>query len=601
MVILGVHDGHNCSAALVVDGTVVATVNEERLTRRKNEYGFPSGAVRLCLERAGIEARQVDRVALATRCLPPKYFMTSRNATFTIADYLREQREYWYPRVYGGESPAYLDVFKDKIEPDRFVYDRSLIRHEDDVDGMREARVRHLETALAVPRDRIAVYDHHSCHAYYGYGAAPARSAPLLVFVADGAGDGTNGSVWLGQPGQPLVELARTSRCNIGRMYRYATLILGMKQNEHEYKVMGLAPYANEHVGRDAYRVYAETLQVDGLDFAYRVQPLDHFFYFKERLDGLRFDGIAYAVQRRTEELLTEWMRNGVRRTGVRSLVFSGGVALNVKANQKIWEMDEVDALFVPPGPGDESISIGAAYQDLVLATAARGGSIDVIPPLQTVYLGSEYPDEAIARAIDRAGVAASCAVRRAGVDDVAEILARGEIVARFAGRMEFGPRALGNRSILADPRRPESVRVINEMIKQRDFWMPFAPSILAERRHDYLVDPKAIDARFMSVAFATTALARRDLPAALHPYDFTARPQVVTRDANPGYHGLIADFQRRTGVGALLNTSFNLHGEPIVESPMDAIGTFERSGLRHLAMGSWLISKPGESEPHGP
>jgi carbamoyltransferase len=593
MVILGIHDGHNASAALVIDGRVVACVNEERLSRRKNEYGFPGGAIQLCLDLGGVEARHVDRVALATRCLPPKYFMTSRNATFTIADYWREQREYWYPRLVGGEVPAYLDVFKDKIEPERFVYDRALIAGEDDVDGMREARVRHLAASLGLDRSRITVYDHHSCHAYYGYGAAPVRDQSTLVFVADGAGDGANGSVWLGRPGQALVELVRTNRCNIGRIYRYATLILGMKQNEHEYKVMGLAPYANEDVGREAYRVYAETLQVDGLDFAYQVEPKDHFFHFKERLEGLRFDAIAYAVQRRTEELLTEWMGNGVRQTGVPRIVFSGGVALNVKASKRIAELDEVHELFVAPAPGDESISIGAAFQEFVRQRAGDARPMEALAPPETLYLGGEHGDAAVTHAIDRFEVRSRCRVRRAGIEEIADVLAAGGIVARFAGRMEFGPRALGNRSILADPRRGESARVINAMIKQRDFWLPFAPSILAERAADYLVNPKGIDARFMTVAFDSTPLARGDLAAALHPYDFTARPQLVSRAANRDYHALLSAFQRRTGVGAVLNTSFNLHGEPIVESPADALSTFERSGLQHLALGEWLISKP--------
>lgn len=591
MVILGVHDGHNCSAAVLVDGRLVSAINEERLTRRKSEYGFPEGAVKECLRLAGVDRRDISSVALATRALPPKYFLTSRNASFTIEDYWREQREYWYPRIRGAAGPAYLDVFKDKIDRGRFPYNESLIQHEDDTDGMREARVRHLASFLHLSRDRITVYDHHSCHAYYGYGASARRESPVIVFTVDGAGDGTNASVWLGEPGQPLVEVRRTSQCNIGRMYRYTTLLLGMKQNEHEYKVMGLAPYSNMSVGGPAYEVFAETLQVDGLDFRYAVRPKDHFFHFKERLEGVRFDGIAWGLQRRTEELLAEWMANGRRQTGVRDVVFAGGVALNVKANQRMWRAADVDSFFVPPGPGDESISVGAAYQDFV---GQRGGSapMDALAPLDSAYLGSDYSDTTMQLALEESGVGGDCILRRVDVTEVADVLAGGAIVARFAGRMEFGPRALGNRSILADPRRPEHARVINKMIKQRDFWMPFAPSVLAERADEYLVNPKCVDAKFMAVAFDTTAEGRQALAAAVHAYDGSARPQVVTRQDNPEYHALLCAFAERTGVGALLNTSFNLHGEPIVESPLDAISTFQRSGLQYLLLGQWLVSK---------
>jgi len=591
MVILGVHDGHNCSATVLVDGQVVAAVNEERLTRRKSEYGFPDGAVTQCLRLAGVDRRDISSVALSTRELPPKYFLTNRNATFNIEDYWREQREYWHPRINGEAGPAYLDVFKDKIDRSRFPYDESLIDHEDDTDGMREARIRHLAGYLGLARDRITVYDHHSCHAYYGYGASVRRARPVIVFTVDGAGDRANATVWLGEPGRPLVELNRTDQCNIGRMYRYATLLLGMKQNEHEYKLMGLAPYSNSYIGGLAYQAYAETLQVDGLNFRYQVRPKDHFFHFKEKLESVRFDGIAWGLQRRTEELLAEWMANGRKQTGVRDVVFAGGVALNVKANQRVWEAADVDSFFVPPGPGDESISLGAAYQDFVVR---RGGSapMDALVPLDSAYLGTDHSDIAIQRALEESGVSADCTVRRVDVTEVADVLAGGAVVARFAGRMEFGPRALGNRSILADPRRPEQAHVINKMIKQRDFWMPFAPSVLAERADDYLVNPKRVDARFMAVAFDTTAEGREALTAAVHAYDGTARPQVVTPRDNAEYHALLCAFAEKTGVAALLNTSFNLHGEPIVESPVDAISTFQRSGLPNLLLGQWLVSK---------
>lgn len=596
MIILGVNEGHNASAALLVDGKLVAAISEDRPSRQTTRSGFPFAAIDQVLALGGIGKRDIDRVAIATRWLPPKYFLVPREV-FSVEDFRREQFEYWKPRLSGSGKPRYMDVFADKVDWSRFIYDKSLFTDEDDTEGMLEARLRHAEAFFGLPRERISVHDHHACHAYFGYYAHPDRSRPLAVLTADGGGDKCNGTVWLGAPGKPFAELHRTPICNIGRMYRYATLILGMKQFEHAYKVMGLAPYANEKIGRKAYGIYAETLQAEGLGFTYKTKPDDNYFYFKDRLDGLRFDGIAWGIQKRTEELLCEWVVNVLRQTGARDVSLSGGVAMNIKANKIIWEQPEVDSIFVPPGSGDESISIGAAF---MLAEELAGGSVacsEAFHPMSHAYLGPAFDDGEVERRLKAMSLPDGAKVRRVNDDQAAAVLASGQVVARFAGRGEFGPRALGNRSITADPRNPDVVRVINEMIKQRDFWMPFAPSMLAERADDYIVNPKRIDSSYMTVGFDSTPLARRDLPGALHPYDFTARPHVVTREANPGYHAYISAFQRRTGVGAVLNTSFNLHGEPIVATPEDAVGTFARSGLPHVLIGSWLVSKADTPE----
>jgi carbamoyltransferase len=597
MVILGINDGHHAGAALVVDGVLVSAVSEERLSRNKCEYGYPERAIAECLRLGGLDRADVTRVAVATKSLPPKYFMTKRNTTFRIEDYWREQTEYWYPRIYEKRKVKYTDVFADHVRAVDFPYDLSLIAHEDDGAGMRTARHKHIARMLRLPAECITFYDHQGCHAYYAYLCHRDREKPLLVATADGFGDSANGSLWIGEPHRPLREIMRSGLCNIGRLYRYMTLLLGMKPNEHEYKVMGLAPYATEATGRLPYAVFSETLAVDGLQFNYKVKPKDNFFHFKDRLQACRFDGIAHGLQRHTEEVLDRWIGNAVRETGLADVVFAGGVALNVKANKRLWEQSGVDSLFVPPGANDESMPIAAAFYAFAEACVAETGGLDGLAPFETAYLGGSYTDQEIERTLDATDLPPGVTVRRAGVREQAEILARGDVLARFAGRMEFGPRALGNRSILADPRRTEVVHVINTMIKMRDFWMPFCPSILRRRAGDYLANPKSIDDRFMTVAFDSTVEGRRDLPATLHPSDKTARPQVVSPDDNPGYHDLIAAFEDLTGVGCLLNTSFNLHGEPIVATPEDALNTFARSGLTHLQLGGWLVSKNGKLE----
>ncbi len=266
---------------------------------------------------------------------------------------------------------------------------------------------------------------------------------------------------------------------------------------------------------------------------------------------------------------------------------------MNVKANMRIAEEDWVEGLFAFPSCGDESNAVGAAYLGY-LQECTRRGVAAAPAPFGPAYLGPSVTDadaEAVIRARRLEGKYAVAYHDRIE-ERVAELLVSDGVVARCAGRMEFGARALGNRSILANPSDPRVVPLINRMIKNRDFWMPFAPTVLKERADEYLVNPKGLDSPYMMLAMPTPPTARAALAAAIHPHDGTARPQILEESWNPEYHAVIREFERRTGVGAVLNTSFNLHGEPVVCSAGDAVDTFERSGLPHLAVGHWLISR---------
>ena len=590
MIILGIHDGHNASAALIIDGKLECAVAEERLSRQKNHYGFPEKAIKCVLKKGGIKSTQIDKVAMSSNTLSPGYFYTGRNANLTVLDYWKEQKEYWYPKLIENKNPKYLDVLSHRVEKKNFPYDESLINNESDSDGMWNARVKHMADFLNISEQKISYYNHHKCHAYYSYMMCPLKDKDLLVYTMDGFGDNANGTVSKGSPGQLLNEISRSSNCNIGRLYRYATLLLGMRPAEHEYKLMGLAAYNSDKYGNEAYKVYAETLQNDGLGFKYKKEIKDHFFYFKEKLEGQRFDAIAYGIQKRCEELLVNWISNGINETGIKNIVLSGGVAQNIKANKLITELDGLNYLFVPPGPGDESISIGAAYLALL-----EKKSVSEIKAPENGYLGPSFSNIEIKKSIEK-NLSNDYSVKQADNHIIAKLLAKGDVVARFGNEgTEFGARALGARSILADPRKPEVIHHINKLVKMRDFWMPFAPSIISERENDYIKNPKSIDSRFMAVGFDTTDLAEKDIPAGLHPFDRTARPQIVFKKDNPSYHSLIKAFENLTGVGALMNTSFNIHGEPIVGSPDDAISTFIRCGLHHLLIGDYLISKNNE------
>src|SRR2546428_743069 len=305
---------------------------------------------------------------------------------------------------------------------------------------------------------------------------------------------------------------------------------------------------------------------------------------------GLRFDAVAAGAQRIVEDSLLAWARLMRERHGGERLALGGGVFMNVKANGLIAEEPWLRDLFVFPSCGDESNAIGAAY----LGWLARAGVGATPQPFGPAYLGPSIDPASVEALIRSRDLASRYRVtEHERIEErIAELLVADGVVARCAGRMEFGARALGNRSILANPSDHRVVGTINRMIKNRDFWMPFAPSILREREDDYVVNPKGLASPYMMLAFATNPKRRDEITAALHPQDATARAHLVDEAWNPAYHRVLREFERRTGIGAVLNTSFNLHGEPLVGSPEDAVDTFERSGLPHLALDRWVISK---------
>ena len=594
MVILGVHDGHNATAALLKDGRIIACASEERFTRIKNDIGYPREAIDYVIEAAKISAGGLDAVAVATKvCGNPLQHKIKSDVFFTISDYISEMHDYWKPRLYENrETDFWVRI---AAEP-RFNHKGSSYRY-DFLANMPQSlwgeafvneRIRAISEHLAIPKDRIHFIDHHMAHASYAYHAS---HDPLMrraaVVTADSWGDGCNATISVVENGR-LREIYRTQMCNLARMYRWMTLLLGMKPLEHEYKVMGLAPYAKEYQSDPVYKIFSETLVVDKLDFKWKNKPDDMYFYFRDKFEGLRFDGIAAGLQRWLEKMLSEWITNIFAYTDAEVLYYSGGLSMNVKANNVLAKLPEMKAFYVPPSGGDESLAMGAAYK-LAIDKGSR------IYCLENAYLGYSPTELDIADAIKICVENGYHVVRDADDDFIADLLVKGMVIARCCGKMEFGARALGNRSILCDPSKYENIRLINEKIKGRDFWMPFTPSILDERARDYLINPKGLQAKYMTIAFESTALARKELRAAIHPYDYTVRPQLVTKKQNPEYYSLIKAFERKTGIGAVLNTSLNLHGQPIACTAMDAAVVLLNSGLDGLILLGAFILKNGD------
>ena len=572
MIILGINDGHTASACLYADGQLKAAIQEERLRRVKNWSGMPVQAIQKLLRITGATVQDIDYVAM--------------NGHFAAYPMTRDQLMEEYRTINDGGVTL------------RRILRRNLNRA---VKGTpmeaayhRRRQVRRVEDLLrmGLPWEKIVFVDHHTAHAaaaYYGWGDF---EHDVLVLTCDGAGDGLCATVNVGRCGR-LQRLHQVRQADsIGNIYAMVTFLMGMVPLEHEYKLMGLAPYAEPKGAERLAREFAKLIRFNPNNPLVWERTPDcpdtycSYRFLRELLAEQRFDWIAGGLQKFTEAMLTEWVQNCVKETGIQRLALGGGIFMNVKANKLIMELPEIQDLFVYPSCGDETNAMGAAY----FVHAEKAG-IAGMAPLRDLYLGPRFTDDEVEAALHAFTFSSPVKYERLSSIEatVARLLAAGTVVARFKGREEFGARSLGNRSILANPSNPQVVRVINEMIKSRDFWMPFAPSVLEERAYDYLINPKGVDAPYMILSFDTTER-RTEIAAAIHPFDFTARPQIVSQASNSDYHALIAEFERLTGIGGVLNTSFNLHGYPIVSRPVDALEVFDRSGLTHLAIENWLV-----------
>jgi len=575
MYLLGLNIGHNATACLLKDGKILGCISEERFSRIKNHAGIPKASISYLLKDNNIKLSDIDLIVL------DDHYTIHTNPKFGQQFLESYTKKSFKSRILSSLGYKYPNLFRKYLflRSNKKARNRPILRKQ-------------ISKVLSFPESKIKIIDHHFAHA--NSTCFNLNKKKTLIFTLDGEGSGACASVNIFD-GKNIKVISRSSKhASLGYLYSTTTMFLGMKPLEHEFKVMGLAPYSKEH---NIAKLYPEFKKLVWIDNKLRFQskfnmPFNDHFLFNE-MKFQRFDVIAGAVQKMVESLACEWVSKAIKKTGISNIALSGGVFMNVKAIMKIAQLDEVKSLFVIPSAGDESNAIGCCFHGYNLFCKENNLTFDP-KPIEDLYLGPEYNDEYIESLISEKNLRKKYKVTKPKNMNkaVASLLAKGEIVSRCSGKSEWGARALGNRSILANPSKKDNIRIVNETIKDRDFWMPFTPSILDKSEKKYIVNPKKIFSPYMAITFDSTPLAREHLPAAMHPYDFTIRPQVVTKSYNKDYYELIEHFRKLTGISGVLNTSFNLHGEPNVLTPEDALHTVENSGLRFLAMGSYLFEK---------
>ena len=595
MNVLSIHWGKCSGCSIIIDNEIKFATSEERFSRIKSDESYPKRAIEEALKFCKINPDELDKVLIAANRVPFIPPLLRIYSKFSLKDHLKLMEEYWYPKLIKNEPVKMIDLFRDRIDTNRFPFDQPFVK---DLDFEKIEQIQYnkdndknisnffkktISKHLEIEQEKIIHVEHDTCHGSYGFYGSPIRENNTLIITGDAWGDDTSGTIAIYDSKDNEIKRVKEydhKDFQLARIYRYTTLLLRMIPNEHEYKVMGLAPYYNGKMIQEVEKVYDKMLKINGLDFEFNSEIKDIYQYLKENLNEFRFDHIAAGIQLFSEKILVEWFTNALKEYNSNSIVFSGGVSLNIKANLMISKIENLKKFFVCGGGGDETLPIGACYH------YAEQQKIEP-KPLESLYLGTnaEYTDNEI-KIFDDYKVN-----KFENIEQVIDLVLENKILATCRGRAEMGPRSLGNRSILADPRETSNIQKINTAIKNRDFWMPFSPIVLSEYQSELIDNPKKLESPHMTIAFETVD-GERKIPAAIHQADKTARPQLLKKEVNPQLWELIKGFYDKTGVPSLLNTSFNLHGEPIVNNIHDALHVFENSKLDVLWLDRHIIQK---------
>jgi len=576
MRVLGIGDGFGAGAALVEDGVAKFAVSEERLSRIKNHsgyyHGFPYGSIEMALKSMRWEPDSLDHVTVSNCAFPPlplRILALSKSRPLGDADFLsrnefsRTVNSRLYSLVSERESNSLFGRGSTSI--------------------YRTVLARKLNERFHIDRPIVFV-DHHRAHASSAYYTQDHDDC--LVITMDCHGDGLSGSVSIGSRGK-LNRIAKfPARDSLGSFYAAITSHLGFEHHRHEGKVTGLAAYGDPSVAEE------DVKRMISYDPATRrlTNHLGRNQFISIRRVG-RFltqaykpEDIAAAAQAHLERLVLQIVKGFLSDTGKTKILLAGGIFANVKLNQRINELPQVSYIYVHPGMGDEGLPVGAA-----LASSAAKAPFER-HCLENVFLGPGFEDDEVKQTLTTSGLPH---VYDPNIElTIAKLLATKKIVARFNGRMEYGPRALGNRSILFHAGDPSVNDWLNKKLKRTEF-MPFAPATLKEMAPAFYrkVETASYTAEFMTICFDCDPKFTELCPAVVH-VDGTARPQLVDRNGQESFYRTISEYEKLTGISSVINTSFNIHEEPIVCTPQDAIKAFEMADLDHLAIGNYLVSR---------
>ncbi len=584
MSVIGISISHDGTLSFVENGKHSFSIAEERINRVKAYIGFPFTALKHAIDIGMLKKEKVNSVAVSVNHFPWK-------SSETFAFVLTQEKNYY-------------DIQNDNKPDNYFLLDDQWkkIKSNDECVKYVKKKLKTLleKNGIKAP---IHFYDHHLCHASSAYFASGFKGEKVLAVTMDGEGDGLSASINLCY-GDKITKLSETDRLNsAGYIYSSVTKKCGFKISRHEGKITGLAAYGNPSTG---YKYFSKFIVVE--EGKLRIKSLKGFSVFDRvknklfrtfnlntisgtdelinRLKGISDADLAASIQCLLEDRIEEIIRFWIKKTGVQNIVVAGGVFANVKFNQRIGELKEVNKFFVFPDMGDGGLAYGAA----MLSSIKQNKVSSNLSKIKTVYLGQEYSNNEVKGFLneyDNLSVRLSKNIAK----DTASLIANKKIVGWFQGRMEYGPRALGNRSILATPIDNNINQWLNERLKRTEF-MPFAPSCLYEFADELFEIPKAslkFPAEFMTITFKMKRNWIEKAPAVAH-IDNTARPQLVKKNKNPLYYSLLDEFYKLTGLPLLINTSFNVHEEPIVCHPKEAIRALTSNMIDVLVIGNFVV-----------
>ena len=584
---------HDSAASLIKNGEIVAAAQEERFTRKKHDSSFPKNAIEYCLKEANINANQISYVIFYEK-------------PFLKFERLLETYLAFAPKGFKSFAMAMPLWIKDKLfQKSQLIKDLINILGE--------------ETNW---HDRILFSEHHLSHAASAFYPSPFEKAAILTI--DGVGEWTTSSVAIGEGSNLRVLKEIMFPHSLGLLYSAFTFYTGFKVNSGEYKVMGLAPYGKpkyvDLIKENLIKIHEDGsfwLDMSYFDYATGLtmtsKKFDLLFGGPPRTSETdltqREMDLAASIQKVVEEVVIKMAKNISKETGMRNLCLAGGVALNCVINGVLLKEKIFDNIWIQPAAGDAGGSLGAAFCAWYLHNTNKRNPSTQRDAMKGSYLGPEYSDFEIAEQLNSAGAIYRKLLNAELIENVASALANGKAVGWMQGRMEFGPRALGGRSIIADPRSPTMQKQLNLKVKFRESFRPFAPSVLREEVSDWfehdedspymLLVTKVREQKRLSVSQENELLfgidklnvPRSSVPAITH-VDFSARIQTVHADTNPLYHAVITKFKQKTGYPLVVNTSFNVRGEPIVCSPLDAFKCFMGTELDILVIGNYFLLK---------